>query len=87
MFCVSNKLFAGKKSKTVNKLLEYEDFDSTNVCVFVNAEARNTQIIFTDKDAQRLQKKESINFYSIDAEGKIKYLKITKQKVYYLKIP
>lgn len=49
MFCVSNKLFAGKKSKTVNKLLEYEDFDSTNVCVFVNAEARNTQIIFTDK--------------------------------------
>jgi hypothetical protein len=41
--------------------------------VFVNAEARKEEITFTDKDAERLKKK-NINFYSVDAEGMIKYL-------------
>lgn len=74
VFSVSKKLFGGKKSKTVNKLLKYEQFVNTNVCVFVNAEARDTEITFTDKDAERLQKKKCIHFYSISPEGKIKCL-------------
>lgn len=58
-----------EKTYPLNKLLKYESFDTSNIYVFVNAEARNTQITFKDNDAQRLQKKKSINFYSIDSSS------------------